>query len=146
MDSALRILARRDHTSRELALKLRRKGIGPTAIDAVIERCLELGYLDDARTAEIMAGHLVSRGYGPLRIRQTLCQKGLNDALVEHALKIHSDIQIQADHARRMLDKRSAHLSREPDDVRRRQKAFRYLADRGFSADTIRRVIDDRYP
>ncbi len=143
MKRALRILSRRDHTSHELALKLRRKGIGHVAVDAVITRCRDLGYLDDARTAGVMAGHLAARGYGPLRIRQVLNQKGLKDALVQQALAAFSDEQDQVDHARRMLDKRKVHLNRETDATKRRHKAFRYLAGRGFAAEVIRIVLDD---
>jgi regulatory protein len=143
MDSALRILSRRDHTCRELALKLRRKGFGRVPVDHVIARCRDLGYLDDARTAGILAGHLAAKGYGPLRIRQVLGQKGLDDVLVGRAVAACIDDISQADQARRMLDKRRYHLNREPDPVKRRHKAFRYLAGRGFSADIIRGVIDD---
>jgi regulatory protein len=86
LDSAFRILARRDHTRKELADKLRQKGHDRAATDRALARCRELGYLDDAKTAMIIAGHLAESGYGPLRVRQTLGQKGLDDALIEQAL------------------------------------------------------------
>ncbi|HSO20331.1 MAG TPA: regulatory protein RecX, partial [Desulfosarcina sp.] len=81
LDSALRMLARRDDTCQELAVKLRAKGFGSADVDQALARCRQLGYLDDDRTAAVMVDHLVARGYGPLRVRQTLLQKGLDAAL-----------------------------------------------------------------
>src|SRR5210317_2043010 len=91
LDSAFRILARRDHTRRELALKLRQRGFDCRAIEDALARCLALGYLDDAKTALLIARQLTQRGYGPLRVRQVLVQKGLDDALIENALPCCGD-------------------------------------------------------
>jgi len=142
---AYRILARRDHTRRELSGKLRRKGFSPRAVALAVRRCLDLGYLDDARTAGHMAADLVRRGYGPLKIRQTLIQKGLDDALIEQALSgvSRGDDLILA--ARRMLEKKRNRLDRETDAWKRRQLACRYLAGRGFSMDVIDRVVADGF-
>ncbi|WP_319407216.1 regulatory protein RecX [uncultured Desulfosarcina sp.] len=144
LDSAFRILARRDHTCKELAVKLRQKGFDGVAIDGALARCRELGYLDDAKTAAIIAGHLVESGYGPLRVRQTLRQKGLDDALIEQALVRCGDEETQVISARRMLEKRTSHLGREGDPWKRRQKACRFLAGRGFAATVINRAVADR--
>ncbi|MCB2146712.1 MAG: recombination regulator RecX [Deltaproteobacteria bacterium] len=143
LDSAFRILARRDHTCKELAVKLRQKGFDGAAIDGALARCLELGYLDDAKTAAIIAGHLAENGYGPLRVRQTLGQKGLDDALIEQALARCGDEETQVLSARRMLEKKASSLSREADTWKRRSKAYRFLAGRGFAATVINRAIAD---
>lgn len=143
LDSAFRILARRDHTSKELSTKLRQKGFDRSAVDGALVRCRELGYLDDAKTATVIAGHLVDSGYGPLRIRHTLGQKGLDEALIEAALVRCGDEETQVNSARRMLEKKAARLSREPDPWKRRQKARRFLSGRGFPGTVIGRVISD---
>jgi regulatory protein len=143
LDSAFRILARRDHTCKELAVKLRQKGFDGVAIDGALARCMELGYLDDAKTATIIAGHLAGNGYGPLRVRQTLGQKGLDDASIGKALACCGDEETQVLSARRMLEKKASHLSREADPWKRRQKAYRLLAGRGFAAAVINRAITD---
>jgi regulatory protein len=143
LDSAFRILARRDHTRKELAVKLRQKGHDQASTDTALARCRELGYLDDAKTAMIIAGHLTESGYGPLRIRQTLGQKGLDDELIEQALARCGDEDAQTRSARRMLEKKASRLIREADPWKRRQKAFRFLAGRGFSSAVINRAIGD---
>jgi regulatory protein len=143
LDSAFRILARRDHTRKELAVKLRQKGHDRTATESALARCRELGYLDDAKTAAIIARHLVDSGYGPLRVRQTLGQKGLDDALIEQALAYCGDDETQVLSAQRMLEKKASRLRREVDPWKRRQKAYRFLAGRGFSSAIINRAIAD---
>jgi regulatory protein len=143
LESAFRILARRDHTHKELAVKLRQKGHDRAATDSALARCRELGYIDDAKTAMIIAGHLAESGYGPLRVRQTLGQKGLDDALIEQALARCGDEETQVFSARRMLEKKASRLSREADPWKRRQKAYRYLSGRGFSSTVINRAISD---
>ncbi|BBO70737.1 recombination regulator RecX [Desulfosarcina alkanivorans] len=137
------MLARRDHTSRELAVKLRQKGYGRVAIDGAMARCRELGYLDDMKTATAMAGHLVRSGYGPLRVRQTLSQKGLDDQVVENALGCCGDEDAQVRLAGRVLEKKKPRLAREADPWKRRQKAYRFLAGRGFAPIVINRAIGD---
>jgi len=141
LDCAFRILARRDHTCKELAVKLRRKGFDRATTDGALARCRELGYLDDAKTAVMIAGHLADSGYGPLRVRRTLGQKGLDGALIERALICCGDEETQLLSARRILKKKAARLSREVDPCKRRQKAFRFLAGRGFPAPVINQAI-----
>ena len=141
LESAFRILARRDHTCKELSVKLRGKGFGHTAVRQTLVRCRELGYLDDARTAGVMAEHLVARGYGPRRVRQTLLQKGLDESLVLKALTRCGDEESQVRKARRMLAKKTARLERESDAWKRRRVAYRYLAGRGFTSEVIDRAI-----
>ena len=143
LDSAFRILARRDHTRKELADKLRQKGHDRAATDGALARCRELGYLDDSKIAINIAGHLVENGYGPLRIRQTLGQKGLDDTLIETALARCGDEAAQIRSARRMLAKKASRLSRETDPWKRRQKAYRFLSGRGFSPAVIHHAIGD---
>lgn len=143
LDSAFRILARRDHTRAELAAKLRRKGFDRDATDGALKRCRELGYLDDARTAMTIAGHLSESGYGPLRVRHTLGQKGLDDELIEKALARCGDEDTQVRSARRMLGKKRFRLAREADPWKRRRIACRFLAGRGFSPAVIHRAVTE---
>lgn len=143
LQSAFRILARRDHTTRELALKLRRKGYDRQAVDAALERCRDLGCLDDARIARMMADHLVARGYGPLRIRQVLGQKGLAEALVEQVMAAGQSEDDQVRAAQKVLEKKTSRLRRESDPWKRRQIAYRFLSGRGFPSAVVNRVIDD---
>jgi regulatory protein len=143
LDSAFRLLTRRDHTRWELTGKLRHKGFGVRDVARAIDRLEELGYLDDAKTARIMADHLLRKGYGILRIRYSLGQKGLDDDAIEKALIRCGDDVAQVQHARCVLEKQRLRLEREADPLKRYQRAYRFLAGRGFPAGIIRQTIGE---
>ncbi len=77
--TALDLLSRRDHFRRELEDKLRRRDLPDDEIAAAIERCEDLGLIDDERVAkrfvEVRAG---SRGWGPRRLAGELQQRGVS--------------------------------------------------------------------
>ncbi len=142
MACALRILTRRDHTEKELFAKLCQKGFGRKAIAETLARCKELGYLNDARTAEIMARQMVGKGYGAIRIQHTLSQKGVDERQIQRAMACCGDDHDQVQCAQQMLEKKRALAwRRETDPQKRLQKARRYLAGRGFPAEIVNQVI-----
>ena len=57
--AALRILTRRDYSQAELRQRLKDKGFEPERIEKALQRCLELGYLDDIRYALNRASSLI---------------------------------------------------------------------------------------
>ena len=77
MNTAVRILAGRDHTRYEIRQKLKQRGFSPGAIRAAVAECERLNYIDDERTARIYIGQLVRRGFGFRRIAIELRKKGL---------------------------------------------------------------------
>ncbi|MCW8128323.1 regulatory protein RecX [Microbulbifer halophilus] len=141
--AALELLARREHSRRELREKL--AGKFPDAdFEALFERLRELNYQSDGRFAEVFARSRVQRGQGPLRIRRELQQRGVDDDLIENALE-----QAEADWfalAAEQLQRKfrtpvSAALSREQ-QLKERARRQRYLAYRGFPADAIHWALD----
>ncbi|MDL2274703.1 recombination regulator RecX [Desulfosarcina sp. OttesenSCG-928-G10] len=143
MEAALRMLSRRDHTMHELCTKLHEKGFSAEAVDRAVHQCRHLGYLDDAKTAKALAEQLIRRGYGPLRIRETLSGKGLDEDIIHSVLEQDDNNGTGIlDTAKRALEKKRSRFDREPDPHKQWQKAFRFLAGRGFSADVIRKALD----
>jgi SOS response regulatory protein OraA/RecX len=57
-----------------------------------------------------IAGYLARSGYGPLRVRQTLGQKGLDDTVIERALTRCGDEDAQVLSAGRVLEKKRSRL------------------------------------
>ena len=60
--AALRLLTRRDYSQSDLRQRLRDKGFEQDLIEAALQRCLELGYLDDQRYALNRATSLMRQG------------------------------------------------------------------------------------
>lgn len=141
--SAIRLLTRRDHTEKELFYKLIQRGLKSDTIDSALKRCRDLGYLDDAKTAIMMAEHMASRGNGPLKIRRTLGQKGVDEAFIEKALTRCGNEDDQVESAITTLKRIRFRLNRETDPQKRRTKAYRFLTGRGFSSEVIKRATLD---
>ena len=81
MNTAVRLLTRRDHTRYEVRQKLKQRGFSAGAIRAAVTECERLNYIDDERTARIYIGQLVRRGFGFRRIAAELKKKGLQTAV-----------------------------------------------------------------
>ena len=141
MNTALRILTRRDHTRYEIGQKLEQRGFSSRAIRAAIEECERLNYIDDERTARIYIGQLLRRGLGIRRIAIELKKKGLQGKRVEDILE-QQQVEIdEMEIARRVLQKKIKGFEREADRKKRRDKIYRFLDYRGFSRAIISELI-----
>ena len=67
---AVALLARRDHSRRELVTKLQQRLGDQPALEAVLAWCEEHDFIDDRRFAGFFVRARIERGQGMLRIRQ----------------------------------------------------------------------------
>ena len=142
-DWAGKILSRREHSEAELRRKMQTKGFGAEAIEQTCLRLKELGWLNDARFAAVFARDLVEvRRLGPFVVRAKLREKGLEDDIVERALSEVSNPETERRRLRQWIERRSRSLN-ESDPRKRRDKLFRFLAQKGFEMDMIRNVLEE---
>ncbi len=143
LNRAAAILARRDHSCKELRDKLRQRGFDGPVARAAVDECLRLGYIDEPGAARRFAESRARRGYGPGYTRRALQKHGYDAALIEEALAPYATEDRQAADARRALEKKlkSARLDRDP--RRRNEKLYRFLCNRGFSPQVVRRLLLD---
>jgi len=135
---AMGLLARREHSERELGLKLELRDNDAAVIDAVLTQLVKEGYLSNARFAEVFVRSRHERGVGPLRIRVELRQRGVDDRLVEEAFR-----ELSADWfdvARRQRDKRFGQVP--PQSIQERARQMRFLQQRGFNGEQARAAIE----
>jgi regulatory protein len=79
------LLARREHSRRELRTKLISRNFSPLEVDVVLDQLAEEGLLSDERFAEAYVASCLCRGHGPKRIRKELEERGVPDVfIVEH--------------------------------------------------------------
>ena len=136
MESAVRILTRRNHTCHELRVKLVRKGVSRPVAGEVVEACRRLGYLDDGRMAGLYVDELRAKGYGTRFVRKAMHDKGFQASLIDSVLsRLAPDDELAS--ARRALEKKQKTFEREKDPRKRREKIYRYLYSRGFSSSVI---------
>ena len=74
-------LARREYSSKEIYQKMSRRVEYKEMLDDVIQQLVEDGLISDARFAESYFQSRKNRGFGPLRIKNELKQKGVNESL-----------------------------------------------------------------
>ena len=141
-DHALRLIGQRMQSERELRTKLGRKEYGPGVIDAVVEDCKRLGYLDDAKFAAARAADAANlKKHGRQRAVQELLAKGVERGTAENAAdEAYEDVD-PVEAATALAEKRRPSLARldRPAAVRRLSG---YLQRRGFDFDTVRTAVE----
>jgi len=136
-NTALRLLAQREHSRLELTRKLSSRGFELAAIAPVLAQLEAHDYLNEARLAARYTAERMNKGFGPRRIRAELRDKGLTDDLIDDALAPQREEWAECLAnlcARRFGD--SPPLDRA--DYGRRA---RFLEQRGFPTDLIVRVL-----
>lgn len=142
-DKALGLLARREHSRRELKTKLRQSGYEGDEATAAIDRLGDQHYQDDDRFAEILVRSRAGQGYGPQRIRAELKTHAVADERIRELLDDAGvDWEASAiDQLRRRYGGKAA-----ADHAERARRA-QFLLRRGFAAATVRRAthaeVDD---
>ena len=134
--AAMDLLARREHGRVELSRKLRMRGASTELIEPALDRLAEEGLLSEARYLESFVRMRANAGYGPLRIREELTQRGLAREDVEQALR-ESGFDWSAQLREVWLRK----FGELPGDQRERARQGRFLSYRGYPLDLISRLL-----
>lgn len=137
--AAMDLLARREHGRAELSRKLRQRGATAELIDPALDRLAEEGLLNESRYLEAFIASKARSGYGPLRIREELGQRGLPRGEIDKALA-EADVDWRA----QLHDVWRRKFPRLPQDARERAQQGRFLSYRGFSMEAINRLLSGR--
>jgi regulatory protein len=129
---ALRYLARREHSRAELARKLSPYAESQQLLEGLLGELEGRKLLSNHRFAE-MRTHILSRKYGAARIRHDLKSKGVPDELVT-SVSAEGELERAQEILRRKY--KTPATTREE-----RAKRARFLQGRGFSLDTIYRLV-----
>jgi regulatory protein len=132
---ALRLLARREHSRKELERKLFRHAESPSALAEVLDALSLRNQLSEARFAQERARQL-SRKYGAARIRHDLKAKGVSDALIE---QVSSEGEMER--AKAILERKYKAPAATREERARR---MRFLQSRGFSSEIIFSLLSAR--
>lgn len=136
--AAMDLLARREHSYRELQQKLSARFADAELVRAELDRLRDERLQSDARFAEAYVHSRAQRLYGPLRIRIELRERGIDDALISMALSA-GEIDWQANLQELV---RSRFGSGAPADLKEKAKRLRFLQYRGFAGDDMRTLFD----
>ena len=135
-ERGLALLARREHSARELKSKLARRGLEREEADAALEKLQAKDFQSDARFGEMLVRSRIEAGYGPRWIVAELRTHGIGDeaarALLEAAQPDWAEL------VRRQLRRRYG--ARAPKDFAERAKRAAFLLRRGFPAATVQSI------
>lgn len=131
---ALGMLARREHSRRELGRKLRQGGYAADEASEAIDRLGSQRYQDDDRFGEMLVRSRAAQGYGPMRLRAELKSHGLSDARIRALLEA-SEVDWAKSAAEQLRRRYGAKPVADPAEKLRRAQ---FLLRRGFPAATVR--------
>lgn len=132
----LRLLARREHSRRELLDKLSQRGFRGQEVESVIDDLAERNWQNDERYAESYVRQRIAKGYGPIRIAYELQQRGIAAVDLEAEAENHGgwlNLALEA-----YLGKYDDEKSLAANEWAKRS---RFLQQRGFSGETIKRLF-----
>ena len=135
---AMDYLARREHANLELKNKLMRKGFIEEVVDEVLHKLCIDKLLSDERFTENYIRYRTKKGFGPIKIKYELQQRGITGELVSEQLG-DEDFWItlvQQAHKKRFG-------SNLPQNNKELAKQMRFLQSRGFTNSQIKTIFND---
>ncbi len=135
---AVALLARREHSRAELAIKLRR-ALGDSDDPAEVDRVLDTLERDKLLSDERYAGTVTrtrSARFGDARVRFDLKAAGVTAETIDRAVASLKGTELER--ARSVWLRRFGEL---PRTAQERGRQARFLQSRGFSTETIRKVL-----
>jgi regulatory protein len=133
-ERALRLLARREHARGELSRKLASHAESAEQLEALLDNLAERGLLSDERYVEMRLNARRAR-FGNARLAHELRTQGVAAALVNEAL---AGGENELSRARQVWQRKFGDQTADGTEYARQ---MRFLLNRGFSGETIRRVL-----
>ncbi|EAT11184.1 regulatory protein RecX [Bermanella marisrubri] len=139
---AVELLARREYSFAELEKKLLPLSSDETLVYNALDWMVENGLQSDQRFATMYVRSKALSGYGPIRIRMELKQKGVSESLMELAFdELANELDWIAT-VDQQIEKKSRNLDLA--DPKDKNKLMGYMQRRGFSLDQIYSGLDRR--
>lgn len=135
---AFNMLARREHSRKELCDKLNQRFDDQEAVTQLLDEIEQEGLQSDERFAESFVRSRVQRGQGPVKICYDLRQKGISEELVSGATEAFDGRWM--DLARDMV--KGKYGLEPPTDMKEKQRRMRFAMQRGFPAEVCYKLFD----
>ena len=136
-ERALKLLARREHSRKELGRKLSEHADDPQEVERALDECEARGWLSEKRVVEQLVHNRRSR-FGIRRIERDLQAKGVSGEAAAAALSQLKEGEVEA--ARAVWRRKFG--GRPPRNPAERARQARFLQGRGFELDVIFKVIE----
>lgn len=130
--AAMGLLARREHSRQELVQKLSRRVEDAELVVNVVAQLAQEGLQSDERFADAYCRMRYQKGYGPLRVRMELREKGIAAEQVNCSLE-----RDELDWFARAQEVWQRRFGRQAEDIKQKSAQYRFLQQRGFTGDQI---------
>ena len=137
--SAMDLLARREHSERELIRKLATRGFDTDLIETTIAGLVADNLLSNTRFAESFVYSRFRKGSGPQKIHAELRERGIDDGLILDSI---AEYELQWQELVRQVREKKFGAS-QPQDYKERARQARFLQQRGFTTDQISQVFKE---
>jgi regulatory protein len=134
---AMDLLSRREHSKFELRRKLKQRDFEEVEIDAVIEILQQDNLQSDSRFVESLVNSKINAGFGPIKIRHELRQKGVSDDLAGDYFS-GLEVDWQSSMSEQRIKKFGTGI---PAEYKEKMKQARFLQNRGFSPESVMRLF-----
>ena len=136
-NKALDLLSRREHSRKELYLKLTKRFESKENINLTLDRLEENNLLSDSRFAEEYVQARRRKGFGPIKITVELQNRGVNESLIFNEIQRFDDWVSLAE---KSFKKKFP--NGPSSDLKELQKQKNFLVNKGFSFNEIESVLE----
>ena len=145
-EAALRLIKFRPRSEAELAARLHQKGFSESAIVVTVEELKGKGLVNDEKFSQyLVTGKLLSKPVGKRGLLKELALKGIDDSLAARAVqKAYAQID-ELELAKTAALSRMQRLQGLGKEAMSR-RLFGFLSRRGFSSETVYRVVRELSP
>ncbi|MGB6103678.1 MAG: recombination regulator RecX [Pusillimonas sp.] len=134
---AIGYLSRREHSRHELSRKLAPHTDDPQQVESLLNELERENWLSNERFTQSLLNRRAPR-QGASRILNELRQHGVDDAAIASAGQQLHDTELER--ARAVWEKK---FGQAPANAKDYARQYRFLASRGFSAESLRRILGD---
>ncbi len=139
IEDAMNYLRYKDHTIFEVETHLKQKEYDLQEVKECIEFLKESHFVDDARYCEAYFRYALGKGKGPLRLRNELLQKGVQEEDLQRCMEENLDQNTIFSNAMKQVEKLTANSEV---DSKLLAKVGRRLSYLGYPTDLIYRILN----
>ena len=131
------LLSRREHSYKELFDKLKLRDFDTNDISHALDKLKSENLLNDERFTGSYVHYRVQKGFGPLRIKNELSDKGVDSELIQNQMAEYEAVWFEM-----MVKQRNKKFGEKiPSDYKEKMKQARFLQNRGFAAESVMRLF-----
>ena len=134
---AMDLLARREHSVKELLRKLCERYEETELIADVVRQLSEDNLVSDSRFAEMYIRSRIGRQFGPVKIKNDLRERGVSEDKIRCALNEANQNWLQL--IQELSEKKYGKTL--PSEAKETAKRMRFFQSRGFDTDCIRSIF-----